>query len=159
MNTCEFRLRRGEPADAAAVAAASRLHVEYGLAPWWTRRRVCTVLEDPRSALLVAEVHGDFAGFALARRGSAGLHLLSFAVLPRYRRRTIGSALLDELAAHAARHGLASLRLEVRGGNRRARRFYHGHGFRTLAVRSLFYRSGEAAIVMARRAPESQPPA
>ena len=159
MNESGFALRRGETGDAAAVAAASRLHVEYGLASWWTRRRVCRLLADPSGTLLVAEVRGDFAGFALARRGNAALHLLSFAVLPRYRRQAIGSALLGELAGYAARHGLAALRLEVRGGNRGARRFYHRQGFRTLAVRSLYYRSGETAVVMARRAPGLQPPA
>lgn len=151
-------IRSGERGDARQVASACRLHVEYGLVHCWTPRRVRTAIEDGRHALYVAEVAGDFAGFALARCGDAGVHLLAFAVLPGYRRRAIGRTLIARLDAYAVRHGLASLRLEVRSGNRRARRFYFLQGFRTLACRSLYYGSGEPATVMARR-PGAQPPA
>jgi GNAT superfamily N-acetyltransferase len=50
------------------------------------------------------------------------------------RGRGIGAALLEHAEARARRHGAGVLRLEVMAGNRAARRFYAGHGFRDRVV-------------------------
>lgn len=143
-------IRAADRADAAAIAGACRLHVEYGLPPTWTAARIARAIDDERSLVLVADSRGDLAGFLLARRGELSIHLQLLAVLPRYRRRRLGSLLLETLERDGISAGTRSLRLEVRSGNLGARRFYRRHGYRVLAMRSNYYRGGEAAAIMAR---------
>jgi GNAT superfamily N-acetyltransferase len=67
-------------------------------------RRVGT----PDRLLLLAELDGELAGSGLASRSEmAGLGSLAPRVLPRARRRGVGTALLEELAAHVAGLGFS----------------------------------------------------
>jgi len=50
-------------------------------------------------------------------------------VLPQYRGRGYGRALLSRAEAYAATHGRSTLRLRVKGGNHSARRFYARAGY------------------------------
>ena len=143
-------IRPADRSEAPLIASACRLHVEYGLPPYWTAARIARAIEDPASRLLVADLRGDLAGFALARRDCFSLHLQLLAVLPPYRRRQLGSLLLESLENDGIAAGLRCMRLEVRGGNHAARRFYRRHGYCMLAMRSNFYGSREPAAVMAR---------
>lgn len=143
-------IRPADRSEAATIARACRLHVEYGLPPYWTAGRIARAIEDPNCRLLVADLRGDIAGFALARRDCFSLHLQLIAVLPPHRRRQLGSRLLESLENDGIAAGLRCMRLEVRSGNHAARRFYRRHGYCMLAVRPDFYGSREPAAVMAR---------
>ncbi len=59
----------------------------------------------PERVYLLAEADGEVAGSGLAGRSDLGCAGLHPRVLPRFRRRGIGTALLRALAAHAERHG------------------------------------------------------
>jgi mycothiol synthase len=65
-------------------------------------------LETPERLLLLAELDGDLAGSGFADRSDmGGLGSLAPRVLPEARRRGVGAALLDALAAHLASHGFS----------------------------------------------------
>jgi [ribosomal protein S18]-alanine N-acetyltransferase len=84
------------------------------------------------------------SGFVLARDLGDEVEVLSLGVLPVWRRRGVGRALLDAVIADAGRRGCASVVLEVAAGNPAARALYAGNGFVRVGRRPGYYRhSGE----------------
>ncbi len=67
------------------------------------------------------------------------VHINNIAVLPEYRGRGYGSALLAHALAEAARVGAERATLEVRRSNDAARRLYERFGFRVAGVRRDYY--------------------
>lgn len=86
--------------------------------------------------LFLARWGDEPAGYALAVRVPKADERLGFLfvdelyVLPAFRRRGVGQALLGEIQALARKLGLAGVRLLVRPRNRPARRLYRRMGFR-----------------------------
>jgi ribosomal protein S18 acetylase RimI-like enzyme len=89
--------------------------------------------------IYVAEVDGRVAGFAgvWARVVSDEpdeyryefAHLCDLVVLPEFRGRGLGRALLQRAEDHAREHGATTLRLGVLAANDRARQLYKSAGF------------------------------
>ena len=87
----------------------------------------------------------------LRRPGRVG-HLVSIAVLPGYRRRGVGSALLSEtIRVLSEVYGVESIYLEVRVSNEPAIRLYEKFGFRRARRVRGYYADGEDAYVMVKR--------
>ena len=73
-------------------------------------------------------------------------------VAPAAQGRGVGSLLVAELLAEAARRRQRAVSLEVRAGNATAQRLYERHGFVRQGLRRGYYQpSGEDAVVMTRR--------
>lgn len=123
---------------------------EFGEA--WNRRQVSDSLLLTGTAYCLIGADGTVdpepeaatAGFALTRSIFDEEELLLFAVLPQYRGRGLGAALLTEVIARARLRGIRRLFLEMRRNNP-AGKLYTGFGFRTVGVRPGYYRtaSGE----------------
>jgi ribosomal-protein-alanine N-acetyltransferase len=143
-----LQLRAAHRSDAAAIAAISRLQIEYGLRWRWTPARVRKEIDDPETMVLVASKAGDIAGFAIMRFGDLDAHLFLLAVQPPYRRMGTGRALLEWLEKSCHTAGIQRIRLEVRSGNRQAQRFYLNNGFRLLGCIAGYYDRQEAAVIM-----------
>lgn len=116
----------------------------YGEA--WTRRQVEDALIMGRCHAFVAgsdgcEVReGEAAvGFSLSRTGFEEEELLLFGVVPEYRGRGIGSAILRSLATAARSRGAERLLLEMRRDNP-AERLYRAFGFSAIGERKAYYR-------------------
>lgn len=77
--------------------------------------------------------------------------LLNLAVLPAYRRRGIGRALLQALCAYADSHGIMTLYLEVRRSNAAAIALYRAFGFVPYGTRAAYYRKPREDAVLMRR--------
>lgn len=143
-----LRFRAAHRSDAAAIAAMSRLHVEHGLRWRWTPARVRKQIEDPDTMVLIASLNGEMAGFAIMHFGDLDAHLFLLAVAPQFRRMGIGRALLQWLEKSCGIAGIQNVRLEVRWGNRQARRFYLSSGYRVLGQVAGYYDRREAAVLM-----------
>ena len=89
--------------------------------------------------LLGYAVTGHEAGFAL---------LMGLMVLPRYRRRGIGTQLVLAVAECARSMGRTRLILRVGEANAPARALYEGLSFRRGATRARYYSDGENAVEM-----------
>lgn len=91
-------------------------------------------------------------GYHIALPGVDELHLLNLTVDPSCQGRGHARRLLDALERHAAQRGLASIWLEVRVSNQRARRVYARRGFAEVGLRKAYYPaphgSREDAVVM-----------
>jgi [ribosomal protein S18]-alanine N-acetyltransferase len=79
-------------------------------------------------------------GFILARDLAGEVEILSVGVLPLWRRRGVGRALMDAVVAKAKGDGLGSIVLEVATGNTAARRLYSAFGFIQVGRRPGYYR-------------------
>jgi ribosomal-protein-alanine N-acetyltransferase len=98
---------------------------------------------------LVAEVDGAIAGFVIGylTRGSVA-HVVTLDVDPSYRRRSLGSVLLEELLARFSRAGAREARLEVSTENTGAIAFYRKLGFRRRRRIPGYYGRGRDAFEM-----------
>ncbi len=75
-------------------------------------------------------------------------HILSLAVLPEYRGKSIGSALLRYLIDLVKIRGISSIILEVKKDNVVAINLYKKFGFKTIGYRHKYYRDGSDALIM-----------
>ncbi len=114
----------------------------------WNRRQISDSLgmSNCRSLLLDADGlfcdgSSDAAGFVLSRQAADEEELLLIAVRPAFRRRGIGSALLECLIAEARNRGVSRLFLEMREGNP-AEALYRKHGFVPVGRRANYYTRG-----------------
>ncbi|MGE5268412.1 MAG: GNAT family N-acetyltransferase [Thiohalocapsa sp.] len=88
----------------------------------------------------------DLAGFILARDLGGEVEILSLGVLPAWRRRGIGRALLDAAAGEAVRRDAAALVLEVATDNEPASRLYAAFGFTIAGRRPRYYRRLDSTV-------------
>lgn len=105
----------------------------------WDRRRAAyaTWLAEPDAFVLLAELGGEPAGYALVRIVD-GFHSFgpderlasveTLSVRPEARGRGVGSALMDAVERELAEVGIGRLKLAVVDGNEEALRFYAGRG-------------------------------
>lgn len=139
--------RAAHVSEATTIARLSRLHVEHGLRWRWTPRRVRQAIRHAETMVLVASVGGSFAGFAIMRFGDEVAHLHLLAVDAPYRRAGVARGLLRWLESSCRTAGMQQIRLEVRGLNRPARRFYEAEGFAAGERIGNYYGRDEDALV------------
>ena len=110
---------------------------------------------------LVADVDGEVVGYIMCRAEYRfshiypGLlvrmgHVVSIAVLPDYRGRGLGTALMVEGMRRMRKRGLREVYLEVRVSNSVAIHLYRKLGFVVVRVIKGYYHDGEDAYLMAR---------
>ncbi len=98
---------------------------------------------------------GAFAGETLVGyggiKGDREADLMTLAVLPQWRGRGVGGALVDALIEAARERGMRAIFLEVRASNQAARALYGSRGFTDLRVVPDYYRNPvEDAVTMRR---------
>lgn len=138
-------MRCGDQVDQIMAVMARAFDPAFGEA--WTRKQVEDALMLGNCHALVANAAGApvaddelGVGFSLSRTGFQEEELLLFAVLPEYRGRGIGRAILDRLGKAARARGATRLLLEMRRGNP-AERLYRNFGFTVIGARKDYYRT------------------
>jgi ribosomal-protein-alanine N-acetyltransferase len=108
----------------------------------WTRDMYVAEFGNPEvSFFLVARDDGrrEVVGFCACWHVLDELHINNLAVLPEYRRRGIGSALIGRALEEGTRLGATRATLEVRRSNVEALRLYERWGFSVAGVRTRYY--------------------
>lgn len=136
-------------ADAPRIATMSRDLVEQGLGWRWTPSRVLRVMRNPAINVIVARNAGAVAGFGIMQYREEEAHLLLLAVDPAYRRKGVGSALMEWLETTALVAGAGCVHLEARACNTEARAFYRQRGYIEIALVQGLYSSCEDGIRIA----------
>jgi ribosomal-protein-alanine N-acetyltransferase len=99
-------------------------------------------------------VMGELVGYYIAMKGVDEVHLLNITVAPQHQGRGHALTMLAALTLYARQQDTASLLLEVRPSNLRARDLYEGTGFELVGVRRGYYPDHdgrrEDALVMRR---------
>lgn len=117
----------------------------------WSRGNFIDSLAAGYIAEVLEGAGVGMVGYFLAMPGVDELHLLNVTVTPAWHGHGHGRALLDAVAARGRALGLATLWLEVRTSNQRARALYSRLGFAEIGTRRGYYPDQgrrEDAVVM-----------
>lgn len=116
---------------------------------------------DPYPANVLVDIYNLGAGFLVAQEDNIVVgyiifwirfedegHIISIAVDRKYHRRKVGSNLVETTLEIFKKYNVRNIRLEVRKGNRKARKFYQKLGFVEKNPLIEYYEDGEDAVVM-----------
>lgn len=122
----------------------------------WTRQMYRWELQNPSVChiYVVRTPECRVAGFCAFWLVFDEIHINNLAVRPRYRRRGLGTALVQHVLVEARRFGARRATLEVRASNIDARRLYERLGFYVAGTRPGYYTNPvEDALVLWRDEP------
>lgn len=148
--SAEWQRRAMTAADVDAVVTIEQSAYSF---PWSRGNFVDSLAAGYHAELLLQRVAGTPAvtGYFVAMAGVDELHLLNITIAPACQGQGHGSRLLDDLQALARQQQLATLWLEVRHSNERARALYRRYGFAEVGMRPRYYPAAdgrEDAVVM-----------
>ena len=155
-----FSLRSFRPSDLSRV-----VHINQRCLPEnYSNSFFMELYEKFPRTFVVAETEGVIVGYVMCRieRDFSSLslrpfnitkkgHIISIAVLPEYRSKGVGSALVEEaLEAMSVHYGAERCYLEVRVSNATALKLYGKLGFEVEKTLTGYYSDGEDAYIMGR---------
>jgi ribosomal-protein-alanine N-acetyltransferase len=139
-----------------------RIEVECFDEDAFTYTELAYCLRSPRFVKLIATVNDEVAGFIIGRLERSGGrivgHIYTIDVKPKFRRRGIGSALLESAERTFISRGAERCRLEVRLDNLAAKKLYLKHGYKPKRVLKNYYGRGFDALELEKNLGESAPP-
>jgi ribosomal protein S18 acetylase RimI-like enzyme len=159
----EVRVRRGGTADLRALLD---LENEVFHTDRLSRQSLRRFLDSPNAELIIADLDGRLAGYALVlfRSRTSTARLYSIAISPSCGRRGVGKALLAAAEQAALAWNCTSLRLEVHESNAAAIALYRQAGYRQFGRHEAYYGDSGAALRLQKRLypvparHQSQPP-
>lgn len=147
-NGMPLRLEIGQRrhiADLLAIESKSY----NGQTPWGYAALENDVVRNERSLYLVLYYGAAPIAFLGARREVSDIHITNLAVVPDWQGQGLGRLLLHLLKEVALSENAASMSLEVRVSNERAKMLYRKVGFEPLRIKKNYYHGdGEDALDM-----------
>ena len=140
------KISEARTADAAGIAALHRASFRHG----WGEDEVQRLLIEKNVVAHRIIMGCTFVGFILSRIAAGETEILSVAIAPAWRRRSLARPLLDLHLRRLAGLGVRSVFLEVDEHNAAACRLYRRAGFREVGRRQGYYQHGAAALVLRR---------
>ncbi len=134
---------RIEPVPRGAAGPMSLLHSVCFPDHPWDAGAIEQIMGIPGFFGLIGWAKTDPVGFALALALGEEAEIVSLGVLPDYRRRRVGSSILDAVCGEARLRGAEGVVLEVASDNGAARALYAGRGFTVVGYRRNYYRRAE----------------
>ena len=116
----------------------------------WSRPQWEKELTDPKRICLgIVELETKkLIGLCSAWLVIDELHITSIAVHPIHQRKGLGKFLLSNLIKRSSTLQTNQIYLEVRDSNEPAKAFYKSMGFKTIGIRSNFYKDGGDALLL-----------
>ena len=146
MESSAFRLRPYQNSDFETLFRVDQSCFPRGIA--YSRWQMKFYLRSEGARCLVAEADGEVAGFILTEQTAEFAHIITLDVLESYRRRNIGSALLQAAEQAAARLGAPRMVLETATTNKPAIALWKKHGYREFGTIADYYGPGLDAYEM-----------
>jgi [ribosomal protein S18]-alanine N-acetyltransferase len=116
---------------------------------------------DPYPANILVDIYNLGAGFLVAQENNRVVgyiifwikfedegHIISIAVDKSYRRMEVGSKLVETSLNIFKKYNVKRIKLEVRVGNKGARKFYSKMGFKEEKIVKDYYEDNEDAVIM-----------
>ena len=141
-----MKLRTAGPDDAPAVAALEA--AVFGIDAWSPAAVREELTGESRWAVVAAEHDGPVVGYAVLQVISETAEVHRVAVAPSFRRKRVGTALLEALLSADWAQGCSEVLLELRADNVAGRRLYERFGFVQLAHRPGYYADRTDALVL-----------
>ncbi len=123
-----------------AADALSALHHESFTDAPWSGKAIAGLLTLKTSRNVTVSVENELAGFAIATNTGEEIELLTIAIAPRFRGRSLAGTLLAELDREAFREDATRWLLEVAEDNVSALKLYEKCGFRPFSRRKDYYK-------------------
>lgn len=115
----------------------------------WSSKALRDTLREERSYFLTAVENGQICGYLNSTYILDELDIHRVCVLPKYRRKGVGAAMMAGLMAFCRENGLTEVFLEVRKSNLQAQRLYERFGFTIVGERADFYQNPvEPGLIM-----------
>lgn len=115
----------------------------------WSEEDFIRCLRQRNCIGMVAEFEEQVVGFMIYELNRNLLHVLNFAVRPDFRRRGVGSQMVDKLISKLSQQRRTRIALEVRETNLAAQLFFRRAGFKAVSVlRDYYDDTTESAYVM-----------
>jgi ribosomal-protein-alanine N-acetyltransferase len=131
--------------DMPEVLVAEQESFDYS----WTEEDFLRCLRQRNCIGMVAEYNEKVVGFMIYELHKTKLHILNFAVHPRFRRLGIGGQMVAKLIGKLSSHRRTRITLAVRETNLTAQLFFRDQIFRAVKVLRGYYEdSGEDAFLM-----------
>jgi [ribosomal protein S18]-alanine N-acetyltransferase len=120
----------------------------------YTRNELTSFISHRHSQTWVAEEGGEITGFLIAHpQPRKILHIITIDVREAWRRRRVGSLLMDAAEQWARDRDLRLIGLETARDNLVAQRFYAARGYRKVDEIEHYYADGKSAWVMVKELP------
>lgn len=110
--------------------------------------------ENPLNKILVAYDEDKIVGFVDYMITFNSATISQIAVLPNYRKKGLGSKLLEEMEKSFPKEiddVVETITLEVRESNINAISFYKKNGYENVVIKKHYYKNGENAVYMIKR--------
>ena len=142
-------LREYTPGDLDSIYALDVVCFEP---PFRFSRRAMRGFAEAAGAMTVlAEAHGELAGFSIAQLEKHIAYVVTLDVTPTFRRQGLARRLMAELEAKAQAAGATAMALHVFTGNAGAIQFYESIGYNRVGMAEAFYARGLDALVYRKR--------
>jgi [ribosomal protein S18]-alanine N-acetyltransferase len=143
-NTFSFRMMNVDDIDQVMEVE----HKSFTL-PWSRESFYNEIIKNQFAVYLVIEDEGRVIGYCGVWIVIDEAHITNIALLPEYRGRKLGEALLRKIIEVAKERGAKTMTLEVRMSNMIAQSLYRKLGFQGGAIRKRYYTDNqEDALVM-----------
>ena len=147
-----MRLRSFRPDDLQTLYEIDQACFVPGIS--YTREELTAFIGHRHSQTWVAEENGEITGFLIAEREQRKiLHIVTIDVLKAWRRRRVGSLLMEAAERWAHDHSLRMIGLETAQDNLAAQKFYQARGYRKVDEIKQYYGDGTTAWVMVKELP------
>ncbi|MEM2899488.1 MAG: ribosomal protein S18-alanine N-acetyltransferase, partial [Thermoplasmata archaeon] len=117
----------------------------------FTKNQLEYCLKSPDFVTLVATMDGEIVGFICGAieffNNEVVGHIYTLDVKQKYRKKGVGSKLIETLESTLAERGVTTVYLEVRVDNFPARRLYHKHGYKSLRRIRGYYEPNVDAVM------------
>ena len=145
-----MQIRKAEKKDISQIVVIAK--EEFGIDAW-TENQFLSELEESNRIFLVAEDNGEILGYLTTLMLIDEMEILDIAVKNEHKRKHIASSLFEELFDKFG-DIIKVWHLEIAEDNYVAHKLYEKYGFKDIAVRKNYYKSGKNAIIMQRKADE-----
>ncbi|MFC5464018.1 ribosomal protein S18-alanine N-acetyltransferase [Lederbergia graminis] len=144
--TCDLTFRFATERD---IQALVEIEQQSFSVPWPAEAFYNDIVGNRFARYLIIECNGKVAGYCGVWLVIDEAHITNIAILPQYRGRKLGEALLSKMMMFAMASGANTMTLEVRVSNHPARSLYKKLGFQEGGIRKNYYTDNfEDAIVM-----------
>nr|WP_043934766.1 ribosomal protein S18-alanine N-acetyltransferase [Bacillus sp. EB01] len=142
--TLSFRYMKEEDLDRIMI-----IEKESFTLPWSREAFYNELHHNQYAVYIILEEKGEPIGYCGVWIVVDEAHITNIAILPQYRGRRLGEALLRKVMETSKQMGATSMTLEVRVSNLPARNLYRKLGFQDGGIRKNYYTdNGEDGIVM-----------
>lgn len=141
-----IKIRRFEPSDLEKVMEIEK--TSFKNRNTWSREYFERIYQKYPKGFIVAENKEEIIGFTIGKPKNEMAEMISLAVAPAWRKKGIGTKLINFLIEHFKEKRLKEISLNVRTKNKIGIFFYQNLGFKIIKTIKNYYRNGEDAYLM-----------